>query len=748
RDESIAFYDGDVTMSGVRREDASEGRSTNGAVNFGSGGHTLCNAASGDLFGNGRSVAVTASIKNNDPWLRIWDTDAQGDPFVTLEGRISTSNASEIELACADFDGDGRDEVAAAVHFASSTFAYVFDDAIDGNWSSGGNLTRLWTGTPQINDWLTEDGLICGAQLDEDDAFEIVWHWRRNSGKLLIHDDLASGGALLDEVTVGATSSGPSEPSLQTVRLDASGPDAILFGNRTAVTTYAVDLSGPTVTQLATLVVPTNTFGDVVEVITSRPCPIDDDGDGVDDLLFVQADRIEQGGFPFGFPTNLTEIRTRIYEWRPSSTSFWADIYEDQVDMFMGGFSSNIGPVDIAVVALDEDLDGEEEYRALVGLNYGFSSDDGPIREAYAFGGELRDVDYRLQRQVPQSFGAGTQSIALVAGDDDGESTVLRWTGDKETVLSPPIPIVVMEAVPTRAGVGQNVDGSSTQFTTGNGASQSVSTRVGVSASLMGGVTTPDLFGVAEARATATLSAEIARTTGTTETVRTFVTQTSGADEHAVVFQGTLFRQYHYEVLSAQDPSAVGSIYAINVPVATEQWRWPLGIYNLVFPSRAIDPAVVFGNSGGATVIGDPSTYATEAELTSLVSGPGAPYVGWVGADANVGQGTTGSTTFGLEISTVNATADELTTSVELGAEFKVGGNLFGASVGLSNSWLYEVETSADATFSGTIGDLPTSSYFAHQYAAGVVVYEDDTSSILPFRVIRFWTDPIGTSYP
>ncbi|MEL6716772.1 MAG: hypothetical protein AAFP86_23545 [Planctomycetota bacterium] len=96
----------------------------------------------------------------------------------------------------------------------------------------------------------------------------------------------------------------------------------------------------------------------------------------------------------------------------------------------------------------------------------------------------------------------------------------------------------------------------------------------------------------------------------------------------------------------------------------------------------------------------------------------------------------------------MSTTTNELTTRVELGSEFKVGGAIFGASVGLSNSWLYEIETSSDATFSGTIGDLPPSAYFEYDYKAGVVVYEDDTSSIVPFRVIRFWTDPRGTAYP
>jgi len=738
RDESLTFFDVDQTVTGVRREDAGENRAVNGAVNFGGSGHALQGTDSGDLFGSGRSVAVTASLLNGDPWLRIWDTDAQGDPFVALEGRISTSNASRVDVACGDFDGDGRDEIAAAVEFGSSAALYVFEDAFEGSWNGSGNLPRLLTRTPQFNDQI-RSAHLCAAQLDGDDELEIVFGWTRGfAGTADIYDDLLAGGPLLASYNTGNR----DVTSLTPVRMDPDGIDSIAFGTDDGVQVFRFDPQTQGSSFRGGMSPSTSSF----EMKMSRPCAFDHDGDGHDEILVVLGETQSNGGSPWQPPTETLQVRT--VAWRHSSGTFWQQ-QADRTIHTQHNPQGAIRAVDVDVASLDEDMDGEEEYRAVVGIGQEFGSTiPERITDRLEFGGTPWSTSYVFDDQLASGFAAPRKRVGIVAGDDDGEATVLRWTGHKENVVSQPMPIMVMEAVPTAAGSGQNLAGSSASFTQGASSSETISTRVGLSASLMGGVTTPDLFGVAEAQATATLSAEVARTTGTTETVRTFVTQTAGPEDHAVVFQGTLYTQYHYEVLSAQDPSAVGTTYALNVPVATEQWRWPLRLYNDVFRTRVIDPAVVFGNPGGATVVGDPSTYATEGELTSLVTGSNPPYTGWVGADANVGQGTSGSTTFGLELGTVSTTLEELTTSVELGANFKVGGALFGASVGVSNSWMYEVQSASDATFSGTIGDIPQGTYSAYDYKAGIVVYEDDTSSVLPFKVMRFWTDPRGSAYP
>lgn len=738
RDESLTFFDTDQTVTGVRREDAGENRVTNGAVNFGGGGHSLLGADSGDLFGTGRSVAVTASLVNDDPWLRVWDLDVQGDPFVALEGRISTSNATGVDVACADYDGDGRDEIAVAVEFGSSAALYVFEDGVEGSWNGSGDLPRLVTRTPQFNDQI-RSAHLCAAQMDDDDEFEIVFGWTRGfAGKADIYDDLLAGAPLLAAYDVGSRDVTSVEP----VRMDPDGIDSIALGSEDDIQVYRLDAASQGATFRGGMAASSSTF----DFLLSRPCVLDVDGDGRDEILVVLCESFDNGGGPWAPPSSTLEIRTTTFRFQ--SGTLWLQLANHNV-FSRTNPQGGIHAVDVDVVALDEDMDGEEEYRAVVG----FGQEFGPvipdrITDRVEFGGTSWSSVYVVDDPLPSGFSSAPRRVAIVAGDDDGEATVLRWTGHKENVVSEPMPIMVMEAVPTRTGVGQNLVQSSASFTQGTSSSETISTRVGLSASVMGGVTTPDLFGVAEAQATATLSGEVARTTGTTETVRTFVTQTAGPEDHAIVFQGTLYTQYHYEVLSAQNPSAVGTTYALNVPVATEQWRWPLRLYNAVFPARVIDPAVAFAHAGGATVVGDPSTYATESELTSLVSGSGAPYTGWVGANANVGQGTSGSTTFGLDLSTISTTLNELTTSVELGANFKVGGALFGASFGVSNSWLYEVQSASDATFSGTIGDLPSATYSAYDYKAGIVVYEDDTTSVLPFKVMRFWTDPRGSAYP
>ncbi|MEM9379640.1 MAG: hypothetical protein AAGB93_06775 [Planctomycetota bacterium] len=736
QDESILIpYAG--TFDGVRREDRPGNYADNAAMNHGGSpglAYDLQDAGMGDLLGDGKQRAVTASrvvapgntARHDHLLLRVWESEGQPNLFPILELETAFPVADETYMAIGDVDGDGRDEVVLSVQdlVSGRTRALVVDDAVDGDWTSGAPLVAI------ADDILSADldpmPIACG-QFDRDAAEEVcALRTTPTTQTVRLLDDATRGLALLGVESYSVSIFLSAAEGAYVVPFDHDGDGIDVVGSywkeRLYVARYDAD-SGSF-----------QRFGNSRSIDSPAPISltaVDRAGDGHETLAFIDV-RVNET-----IPLDFYEVEIDEVEF--SSGGAWTGRNLSRLNV---GFRQVI---DTALVALDDDADGREELRAAVGRTL-----FGAAPDIYEF--NYDDVVlYTKETPVAYDFVPGDRRLALVAGDDDGESVVVRWTGEKYPSLSQPMPIALMEAVPTKSGISQNYVASGSSFTLGATGTTSFATTSGTTVSGTVGVSSPSLFeDVFGASTSTTITSQVARTTGAESSVRSFVTYTAAADAHTIVFQGTLYTSYVYEVVRArpQHPTAVGTLITINVPVATGAWKWELDFFNQVFPQGAIDPALAFGHASGTTVIGDPASYVSRAELQGYVQGAGHAYDGWIGGETNVGQGG-GSVTFGLELGTQTSTTTERTVGVETTGSVQVGPYSMGGSVGLTDGQIYTVATAQDTSYSATLGDIASQAEWTDwKYAAGMVIYQERSAFFAPVQVMRYWVDPFGPAYP
>ena len=171
----------------------------------------------------------------------------------------------------------------------------------------------------------------------------------------------------------------------------------------------------------------------------------------------------------------------------------------------------------------------------------------------------------------------------VVAGDVDGDSMVLRYTGVKDYLLADPLVIGVLAAAPSWSPdvvPGQDLDSCSTslEFSSTRGTALTVSSAYTVSASV--GYSVDDLFDAfgVEVKATISHTLEQSRTTGSE--IRTYTTYIGGSTEDTIVFKGTLYRSYEYRIVGAADDTLIGTHMRIEDPVSTKVFQWSLEKYN------------------------------------------------------------------------------------------------------------------------------------------------------------------------
>lgn len=324
----------------------------------------------------------------------------------------------------------------------------------------------------------------------------------------------------------------------------------------------------------------------------------------------------------------------------------------------------------------------------------------------------------------------------VVCGDFDGDQFTLRYTGRKWTGLANPAPIALLHAAPSYSSINaQSLGDCSTSigFATSTGESVTVSTAYTVSASA--GYET-DVLGLFEAGVKATVTASLEKSLTTTETITTSEFYNAGALQDVMVFSGTLYHSYEYEILSAGDQSVVGTLITVDDPVETLVYQWLLSDYNALVDSRdrvSISHAAGVPTSypNAATAQANLSTYGGHLSGTQLVAGAGSN-----GVSIEVTNGQTW------------ATARSVGAGIE--AEFKNGGATFGASFSVDRTWVHETNLETSTFFSATVGQLnPAAPSTVVSYSYGMHVYRQgynsggarNNSTRKPFHVVSFWVN-------
>lgn len=338
-------------------------------------------------------------------------------------------------------------------------------------------------------------------------------------------------------------------------------------------------------------------------------------------------------------------------------------------------------------------------------------------------------------------------AFATVAtGDFDRENLVLRSTGRKWTDLPNPMPIVVLAAPPTKSNIRQNYDGSATEYGTEQSTERSHGVTTGWSASFSTGFEASDLFDTFGVSVKQTLAWSMSKTLTNSRKVTWTKTFGGSYDKDVIIFQGTLYQVYEYEVVNAGDEKLIGSKITLNDPVATKTYKWTVDFYNKSVAPEARIPATVLSYE-----VGSPKTYMrkTVAQARLRTS------LGWLDEGLEVGAVRGGSNSTSVTISDSNTTETSRSFEVTHEAEVKIGGSTIGGSFGLSSESVYGVTVEKGTTYAGEVGDIEdTEDWQDWRYSFGLVVYRQGADAkgrsmkrMLPYHVVNYWVDDLGPAH-
>lgn len=334
----------------------------------------------------------------------------------------------------------------------------------------------------------------------------------------------------------------------------------------------------------------------------------------------------------------------------------------------------------------------------------------------------------------------------LATGDFDRENLVLRSTGKKWLDLPDPMPIVVMAAPPTKSEIRQNYDASATQYGTEQSTERSHGVTTGWTASFSTGFEAEDIFGVFGASAKQTLAWSMQKSLTNSRKVTWTKTFGGSYDKDVIIFQGTLYQVYEYEIVSAEDKKLVGSKITLNDPVATKTYKWTVDFYNQSVNEKSRIPQAVLSHT-----IGSPNTYmrkdVAQAQLKATM--------GWIDEGFEVGAVRGGSNGTSVSISDSNSTETSRSFSVNYEAEVKIGGATIGGSFGLDTESVYGVTVETGTTYQGEVGDIEnTDDWQDWRYSFGILVYRygADASGkplkgMRPYHVVNYWVDDLGPAH-
>jgi hypothetical protein len=711
-------------------------------------------AEAGNLDADGKDELVVGRLNNGVPELLILETDELGNYALTDSFDVANLGyqARELRLSLGDVDGDFRDEILVVAlersvgTVSNNVIARVYDDA-------HGDHALLhevfWPGSHPASG--LSDVQMKAGDLDGDGRDEIVLMALRQSSGLLfsqvsVLEDAQSGYALRSPWGT-VKSSIPADTGrgrlliadfngdgTQELTVSSFWSDTLFFNviSRYHIRTYDLvegqgNLAGWPELELAST---SNTFENDPLTETAVPMDVaafDLEADGKHELV------AHAPGDTFG--------ELRVYRWDGSEWTLGtqtqglpAAFIHDQV---------------LSLLATDDDGDGQDELYACT--IYGTTNSKTRRVHRYDFGNPSGPLTATWTANVNEP--GKPYPPVLVGGEFDGDGLVVRHTGVRFTSLADPVRLVVLSAAPTKSGISQNYGATSTTYSESETTGQTVGVSSGVTASVYNGFDVSDftdLFGV-NARQTISGALTKSQTQTSTQTVTQAFTGPANAD--TIVFQGTLYQSYEYEILSGPDPTLVGATYTLDVPVETKVYKWTVDYFN-----QNVDPAYHIGPDVLSHTIGDPASYRSASQVTQLVD----DNVGWkipANKQTTVGQ-SDAFNTVALTLSDEVQASEELSFDVTWEAGFKVGGQQFGGSFGLTTSSIYTVTFTESTTYQGTVGDISSiADYEQWAYDFGLAVYHhglpSDASNqplepvpgAVPFQVITFWTNPFGFGY-
>ncbi len=694
-----------------------------------------------NLDGDGNDELVLAQLEDGTGYLRIRIVDsAPMMPFFREVALDEDMALDDVDVAAADVDGDGIDELIVAVaDDVNVGWVRIFDD-LDHDLTMLAHISDVSAGVRAVS--------VATSDLDEDGEPEFVTSlsWQTTTGVLvLFEDDYASGlGGLPGRSTLIPGDFGDSslvfdravvhggnfdDDPAEEVLLVAHALEGSYYGLRYyLIDDASTDLAVAANLDMGALSGSFSGYTPVGNRWPWRSTVADLNGDGTLELMAVMR---TDNSPDFDWDISHLPMPAEQDAWRENPSTLvvgtngrsLADLttVRDKV-----GADDEIDEFADAVVASARDGDSLTQLRV----------------HAEVVDAAADPIVYRIVPQPPttRTVPSNNRPPWVIAGDFDADSVLLRYTGNKTLALADPMPIAILAAPPTVAGIDQRFDLSNTGYGTAVSAGSSETHEVAVTTrvTFTTNVRIPKI-GLDIVESERNMDRVLSSSGVTTERITYGTSFRGSSDTNTIVFQGTLYHSYEYEIVGALDPTEIGQQVRIDVPVATRVYKWTIPFFNEVMNDRGweIDATLL------PHTIGDPSTYRTPAERDAIL----AENDGWKSLRATVGQGN-GSVEVTIDLETESTT----TTQRRRGNQTTLRGPLNNLlctlgeancrTYGFASTDGYSLSAGSSTSYAGRVGDIVDSATWADaQYDFGLFVYWHQLDEQTAVQVIDYWTE-------
>ena len=662
--------------------------------------------ATGDVDGDGADelivYGVTGPDADNIASSRIAVYDFNGTGYDRIF-EWETALAREIAVAAGDIDGDGRDELLAVgqalvLQQKIVITAFMYDDAAEEFAAlSGVDLTTDWL---ENGDYSVLELGAAAADLDGDGLPELV--------AAAIRQD---------------TSSGTAEIAMRALKLQAG-----------KLTT----LSSATQPLQATAHSP---YDDELWLLAAA----DLNGDGQEEIISTLRDFDAERGYrgcrlthfalnnagapqPFDMPISTVVLSGSEATDKSRCAMAVLDNDRDAMDEVILG---RLDPADPGNYDTFNNLWRQEISADVAGPDPDTNKDVYTIKEQAL---PMEDMQDSYKIPPPLSF---------VGADFDGDSLEVKYTGNKWQSLPNPMILFVASAPPNQGNISHNFADTGTTVSLIDATSVSEGTGIGITTGVTLSAETPDFFDILSYEASVTLERAFTQTQITTKMV-TRETSFSGApDADKVIFQGTLFTSYEYEIVASPDPDLIGTRMTIDEPVGTKIYAWPLDFFNAsVDDSQRIGPDIIDHTPGDVT------SYMRESDKNALQNSLGFLQTEEVAVNLSGGSKGGGFVSTSIEITSERVTEIETTQSVAYSAGVTVAGFGMTASQGFEDTGIYSVSMSEGIRYEGQVGDiLLQEEYENYRFDWGMFIRWVERADGTKFQVIDYWVDNLGPGY-
>jgi hypothetical protein len=634
-------------------------------------------------------------------------------------GKPLGSYWNDLQLAAADLDGDGADELVLA---AGKTVLVLKYDALSDRFTVLDQIVyRPGLGQDQLT-------TVAAGDVDQDGRPEVVVvnGAYDNSSHASFYVYNLTDGALVQKETgplSEANDGGGRDYGFARVAigdLDGDNVNELAFGgdvfdNLLAVTVYKYDPASGTHQPLTTHEYGINWGLQWMPVVAVfKP-----DGDPAHNALIAYTNilKLEGGKLAYKFDPNV----------------LLSDPFGDRVTV--GDFSDD-GRDDVAFI------------------------DSGGYLEIWAY--DVQKGAYGQAHYWPFWVYASTTLTAVNA--DRNRDLVLEYTG-YEFAYSNPRVLAVLVSPPVYQGqdpngVGQTTieweAGSEVDSTTTHGFYAGLSLGFQAEAPLWGSAASEEF------KVNVDTSMDWNFTSGSGQSVAsTFFT---GAGEDQVVFVSVPYDIYHYTVVSSPDGKA-GYDLAIQVPRQAVIQQYDLDLFNSIVPEGYRVPAEAFNPATGERHAPyDPSSYPTHAEMASILpmtangtatDPKGTTYTKLVPSNGGlggfrtpdelvfrVGVANTGGSGLSLSNASSSGYGTEFNLQVGIEAQQVTGGVLVEERAGYHYGYSGSYNTTSQTTVSGQVPPIPISMKDAVQpYNVGLFAYPYPNDATAQYIVVNYWVE-------